>query len=66
MNGAQVELSVKSRSTLKFVDAEKGGRVEGDDGFAVELPAGDSRMARTSPSRARSRFATRPSRARAT
>lgn len=37
---AQVELSVKSRSTLMLVDAEKGGRVQDDDGFAVELPAG--------------------------
>ena len=38
--GAQVELAVKPRRTLKVLDAARGGRVESDDGFAVELPAG--------------------------
>ncbi|MFT3927506.1 MAG: hypothetical protein QM778_33545 [Myxococcales bacterium] len=38
--GAQVELSVKERSSVTLSAAEKGGRVEGTDGFALELPAG--------------------------
>lgn len=37
--GAQVEVAVKSRRVLSMLSASAGGRVESDDGFAVELPS---------------------------
>jgi Carboxypeptidase regulatory-like domain len=42
---ANIELTVKSRSVAMLADAEKGGRIEGSDGFAVELPEGALRDA---------------------
>jgi hypothetical protein len=36
---ANLEVAVKERSSLKLPDAEKGGRVEAADGFALSLPS---------------------------
>jgi Carboxypeptidase regulatory-like domain len=46
---ANIELTVKSRSVAMLPDAEKGGRIEGSDGFAVELPEGALRDASGMP-----------------
>ncbi len=38
--GAQVQVALKPRRIVKLADAAAGGRVESDDGFALELPGG--------------------------
>jgi catechol 2,3-dioxygenase-like lactoylglutathione lyase family enzyme len=50
---ANLELGVMRASALEVADAEKGGRFEGDDGFALKLPENALRASDGSSSKGR-------------